>query len=179
MYHKTKFEFRYHMKLDFHRQIHYNAEGKRVVTLEGVDVCMTSWRHIAGVSKLTFHQFKGYAARGERAQPHGNMGIQKTRKHTLQAVATLKCILKKLVDHMPHRTHTLPSREKVVSKVLPATFLWKEILPKVNVANIVFGLKEESASNISKIGKLNFREYCVKKPGDNFARCAVCDRFYA
>jgi len=96
----------------------------------------------------------------------------------LQAIATLKCVLEKSANHMPHHMHTLPFGEKMVSKVLSATFLWKETLPEVNAANVVFGLKEVSTSNINKIKKLNFPKYCVKKLEDNFARCAVCDRFY-
>ena len=42
---------------------------------------------------------------------------------------------------MPHRTHTLLSGEKVVSKVLPASLKWKDTIPEVNAANAVFGLK--------------------------------------
>lgn len=57
--------------------------------------------------------------------------------------------------------------------VLPANFTWKETTPQVNAANVVFGLKEVSASNIRK---MNFPHYSAKKPGDNFARCAKCDR---
>ena len=36
-----------------------------VVTMEGIDVCLSAWRHIAGVSESTFHRFQGYAAKGE------------------------------------------------------------------------------------------------------------------
>ena len=83
MYRDTTFEFHYHIKLDVHRQVHRNAEGKRVVTVEGIDVCLSAWRHIAGVSESTFHRFQGYAAKGESAQPHGNARTMKPRKHTL------------------------------------------------------------------------------------------------
>lgn len=44
------------MKLDVHRQVHRNSEGKRVVTVEGIDVCMAAWRHISGVPESTFHR---------------------------------------------------------------------------------------------------------------------------
>ena len=165
------------MKLDVHRQVHWNAEGKKVVIVEGIDVCLSAWRHIVGVSESTFHRFQGYAAKGESAQPHGNAGTLKPRKHTLQAVATLECVLEKEVDHMPHRTHILPSRGKVVSKVFPASFKWKDTILGVNTANAVFGLKGVSVSNISRIRKRKFPEYNAKKPGDNFAQCAKCDRF--
>ena len=177
MYRDTTFKFQYHIKLDVHRQVHLNVEGKRVVTMEGIDVCLSGWWHIAGVSDSTFHCFQGYAAKGESAQPHGNAGSKKPRKHTLQATATLQCLLEKETDHMSHRAHTLPSREKVVSKVLLATFKWKETISKVNAANVVFGLKEVSVLNISRTRKKKFPEYNTKKPGDNFTRCAKCDRF--
>ena len=177
MYRDTTFEFCYHMKLDVHRQVHWNVEGKKVVTLEGIDVCLSTWRHIAGVSESTFHRFQGYAAKGESAQPHGNAGMLKPWKHTLQVVATLECALEKEADHMPHRTHTLLSGEKVVSKVLFASFKWKDTIAGVNAANAVFGLKGVSVSNISRIRKRKFPKYNAKKPGDNFAQCAKCDRF--
>ena len=177
MYRDTTFKFRYHVKLDVHQQVHVNVEGKRVVTMEGIDVCLSAWRHITGVSDSTFHRFQGYAAKGESAQPHGNVGSEKPQKHTLQVAATLQCVLEKKADHMPHRAHTLPSGEKVVSKVLPAIFKWKETIPEVNAANAIFGLKEVSVSNISRIRKKKFPEYNTKKPEDNFARCVKCDRF--
>jgi len=167
------------MKLDVHQQIHCDAQSKRMITMEGIKVCMTVWRQISGTSESTVYLFQEYAARGDRAPLHGNLRIQKTQKHTLQAIATLKCVLDKLVDYMPYCMHTLPSIEKVVSKVLPTTFLWKETLLKVNATNVVFALKEVSTSNINNMKKLNFREYCVKKLRDNFACCAICDRFYA
>jgi hypothetical protein len=90
------------MKLDVHRQVHRDAQGKRVVRVEGTDVCMAAWRHISGVSESTFHRFQGFAAIGEQAQPHGNLGKLKPQKHTLQATATLKAVLEKQADHMPH-----------------------------------------------------------------------------
>ena len=52
---------------------------------------------------------------------------------------------------MPHRTRTLKSGEKVVSKVLPATFQWKDQIPVINEVNAAFGLKGVSVSNMSKI----------------------------
>ena len=177
MYRDTTFEFCYHMKLDVHRQVHRNGEGRNVVTVERIDVYLSAWRHIAGVSKSTFHRFQGYTAKGESTQPHGNAGTMKPRKHTLQATTTLECALEKEADHMLHRTHTLLSGEKVVYKVLPASFKWKDTIPEVNAANAVFGLKGVLVSNISRIRKRKFPEYNAKKPGDNFARSAKCDRY--
>ena len=39
----------------------------------------------------------------------------------------------------------------MVSKVLPATWKWKDTIPEVNEVNTLFGLKEVSLSNLSKI----------------------------
>ena len=80
---------------------------------------------------------------------------------------------------MPHRTCTTKSREKVVSMILPATFQWKDQIPKLNEANAAFGLKEVSSLNLSKIKGSRFPEYNVKRPRDNFVRCATCDKYKA
>ena len=77
---------------------------------------------------------------------------------------------------MPHRTWSLKAGEKVVSKILPASFQWKDQLKKFNNTNAAFGLKEISTSNLSKIRSTNFSKFDVKKAGDNFARCATCDK---
>ena len=78
---------------------------------------------------------------------------------------------------MPHCTRTTKSGEKVVSMILPATFQWKDQIPKLNEANAAFGLREVSSSNLSKIRGSRFPEYDVKRPGDNFARCGTCDKY--
>jgi hypothetical protein len=79
---------------------------------------------------------------------------------------------------MSYRSQTLTSSKKVVSKVLPATWKWKESIPKIDIVNSAFGLKDVLISNLSKIWKLNFPEYDAKKPGDNFSHCFICDRLY-
>jgi hypothetical protein len=72
----------------------------------------------------------------------------------------------------------LSSGEKVVSKVVPATWKWKESIPELNTVNNAFGLQNVSISSLNKIRKLNFPEYDTKKPGDNFARCSTYDRLH-
>jgi len=60
--------------------------------------------------------------------------------------------------------------------ILPSTFQWKDQMAKINATNAAFGLKEVSTLNLSKIRSTRFPEFDVKKPGDNFARCAKCDK---
>jgi hypothetical protein len=140
MYRRTEYEFKNHLKLDVHQQIHMNVEGCRVVTLEEEEVCLAAWRHIMGVSETTFYRYVGYAAEERLAQKHGNSGLLKPRAHTMQATTTLRCILDRSANHMPHRSRTLVSSEKVVSKVLPTTWKWKESIPELNTMNSAFSL---------------------------------------
>ena len=165
------------MKTEVHRVVHRDARGRKMVTVEGISVCMRAWMHISGVPQATFYRYQAYARANREASEHGNTGLAKPRKHTQQATATLKCILEKEADHMPHRTRTTKSGEKVVSMILPATFQWKDQIPKLNEANAAFELKEVSSSNLSKIRGSRFPKYDVKRPGDNFARCGTCDKY--
>ena len=63
--------------------------------------------------------------------------------------------------------------------MLPATWKWKESIPKLNTVDSPLGLKDVSKSNLSKIRKLNFPEYDAKKPRDNFACCCTCNRLHS
>jgi hypothetical protein len=56
------------------------------------------------VLETTFYCYAGYAAQGRLAQKYKNTNLLKPREHTVQATATLRCILDRLEDHMPHRT---------------------------------------------------------------------------
>src|SRR5579875_536656 len=77
MYEKTTVQFRNHIKLDVHRQLHKNVAGQNVVTFEGIDVCPFAWMKIMGVSSSTFYRNAKYAAAGHEAQFHGNTGLRK------------------------------------------------------------------------------------------------------
>ena len=131
---------------------------------------------IAGVAESTFYRYVKFMKASREARDHGNTRLLKPREHIQQAIASLKCILDREADHMPHRTQSLKAGEKVVSKILLASFQWKDQLKKLNNSNAAFGLKEISTLNLSKIKSTKFLEFDVKKAGDNFARCATCDK---
>ena len=156
-----------------------NAQGCRVLILEGEDVYLVAWKHIMGVLETTIYRYAGYASEGRPVQKHGNCGLLKPWAYTVQATMTLRCILDRFADHMPHRSRTLASSEKVVSKVLLTTWKWKDSMPELNIVNSAFGLKDVSISHLSKIMKMNFPEYDAKKLGDNFARCSTYDRLHS
>ena len=131
------------------------------------------------VPESTFYRYMKFASQDEVAQLHGNTGLRKPRSHTVQATATLRCILERSADHMPHRTRVLSTGDTVVAKVLPPTWRWKEAIPELNEVNSSFGLREVSLSNLSKIRRRSFEEYDAKRPGDNFARCSSCDKYHS
>jgi hypothetical protein len=110
------------------------------------------------------------------ADQHGNVGTAKPRIHTLQATATLWLLLEQLADHMPHKTRTLETGEKVVSKRLPSSWWWKDSLPELNIVNAQLGLNKVSPSGLSRIRSQSFAKYSTKSRGDNFAGCVLCDK---
>jgi hypothetical protein len=69
----------------------------------------TTWQLLMGVSWATFFRYVEATASGDRTRHHGNFGSKKPREHTVQAIATLRCLLEKSGDHMPHRLTTLPT----------------------------------------------------------------------
>ena len=90
MYVGTTFQFWCHLKLDIHRQSRIDHDGRKVVTLEGVDVCHQAWRLIIDVPESTFFQYAKHASKNMVAQMHGNTGLWKPRPHTVHATATLR-----------------------------------------------------------------------------------------
>ena len=177
MYNQSTFKFIAYMKTNVHWLVHRDAHGQRIMMVEGINVCMHAWMHISGVPQAMFYQYQAYARANRETSKHGNTGLAKPRKHTQQATSTLKCILKKEADQMPHRTCTTKFGEKMVSMILLATFQWKDQIPKFNEANATFGLREVSSSNLSKIKGSRFPEYNVKRLGNNFVRCGTCDKY--
>ena len=176
MYLGTSVQFRRHIKLDVHRQFHVDTNRRNVVTLEGTDVCPAAWQLIMGVSETSFYKHANDAAAGVAAQPHGNSGKRKPRGHTIVATAALRVILNRNADHMPHLSRVLPSGETTVAKILPANFKWKDQIPAIDAHLSECGLPNISPSGLSKVRKLHFSDYNAKRPGDNFARCSVCDQ---
>ena len=130
-----------------------------------------------GVNSSTFYHNAKFAAATHAAQNHRNTGLCKPRSHTVVATATLGATLDRHADHMLHKTRVLPFGEKVVAKVLPSDFKWKDQIPLVDEHLANYGLLPLSASNLSKIRRFSYPEYYIKKPGDNFARCSTCDDF--
>ena len=139
-----------------------------MIMLEGIDVCPVAWYTIMGISKLTYYRWKVNSNNGLLAEHHGNVGTVKPRSYTLQATATLRLMLEQTTDHMPHHMITIETGEKVVSKCLPSSWQWKDLLSEINIVNVQFGLNKVSLSGLSRIWNKSFREYSLKSRGDSF-----------
>jgi hypothetical protein len=141
MWRDSDVRLRTHVKLDIHRQFHNDGNGNRVITLEDINVYSIAWQLIMGVSRATSFRYVEVATSGHRARHHGNYGSKKPREHTVQAIATLRYMLEKSANHMPHRSTTMPTGETVVTKTLPSSFKWKDTLPALNSINSCLELK--------------------------------------
>ena len=97
-----------------------------------------------GVLESTFYRYAKYVSQNMVVQLHGNSGLRKPREYTIQATAIVRCILEKFADHIPHRSCVLSYDDKVVTKVLPATWKWKDTIRKLNEVKASFRLKEVS-----------------------------------
>ena len=143
-------------KLEVHGNMHFNAKGRKVVTLENIEVCCTAWYIIHAVSKAEFYGFQNYLLQGQCSWFHGNFGTKKPRVATLQVAATLSTIIMPLADAMPYKTRTLPSGENVVQMVLPTGTKWKNILMDVNEIGEKTGCGPISLSKLSVIKNQQF-----------------------
>ena len=127
---------RKHRQLDVHKKIHRDADGRDMITLEGMEVCPKAWTTIIGVHRSSFYRYKANALIGKRAEHQENLGTKKPRTHTLQATATLRTVLESTADHMPHKSQTKEDGEKVIAMSLPLSFHWNSTLSEINAANL-------------------------------------------
>ena len=82
MYRNSTFKHRAFMKTDVHRHIHEDARRKKMVTIEGINVCLRAWMLIAGVAESTFYRYLNFMKANREARDHGNTGLLKPREHT-------------------------------------------------------------------------------------------------
>ena len=173
MHVKGSVYFRKHRQLDVHKQIHRDANGRDMITLEGMEVCPKAWTTIMGVHRSSFYRYKANALIRKRAEQHGNLGTKKPQTHTLQATATLRTMLESTANHMPQKSQTKEDKEKVVAMSLPLSFHWSSTLSEINVANLQLGLKEVSRTSLSRIHRESFSKFSSKKRGDNSLNVAI------
>ena len=82
MYNRSTFKFRAHIKTNVYKSIHISSEGRKMVIVEGISVCMWAWMFISSVPESTFYRYQEYARKSREAVDHGNIGLLKLRMHT-------------------------------------------------------------------------------------------------
>ena len=75
-------------------------------------VYLHAWMHIAEVPQAIFYSYQIHNAQGCQTKPHGKSDILRPWNDTVQATATLRCILENFEDHIQHSLQTLKSRER-------------------------------------------------------------------
>ena len=48
------------MKTDVHSHIYEDARRRKMVTIEGINVCSHAWMFIAGVAESTFYRYLNF-----------------------------------------------------------------------------------------------------------------------
>ena len=135
--HLQSFQVKCTKNLEVHKAMHIGVQtGKKVITVEGIDVCARGWRILHNISLRTFHRYAAKARANVRGGPHGNFNRTKKRTSTIQAIESLRPLLEAKADQMPHLSCTLPTGKKVCLKVLPAGTEWKLLLATVNEVRI-------------------------------------------
>jgi hypothetical protein len=71
---------------------------------------------------------------------------------------------------------TLETKEKVVSKCLSTSWLWKDSLPKLNIINAQLGLSKVFPNGLSRISNNSFLDNSTKSGSDNFAWYSQYDK---
>ena len=91
-------------KLEVHCNIHMDGQGRKMVTLENVEVCCKAWYIIRVVSKAGFYRFQYYSSQGQCSRFHGSFSTKKLKEATCQAAMTLSTIIFPFIDVMSHKT---------------------------------------------------------------------------
>jgi len=120
-YYLKSFEDRREYGIAVGSQIH-NFDGdqnRRIITLEGADVCITAWYLIHEISKSTYHGYMIKYKDGVVLGMHGNKGIKQLRIGTIQVTGTMKAIIDENVDQMPHQICGIEHGRMDTLKFLP------------------------------------------------------------
>jgi hypothetical protein len=123
----------YSSPFESRREIAYAVQGqlhsvpgrtKKYITMAGNDVCENAWYIIHGVSRSAYHNYKGAARGGFCNGSHGNTGMSRPRRRTIQAEANLMTIISGNADRMPNDFRCIGGSRVNNVLVLPCTLNW-------------------------------------------------------
>ena len=83
------------------------VKHKKFITLANCEVCENASYIIHGLSRSAFFLYKSATKAGSVSGCHGNLGILRSRTHTIQAEAKMTTIIKATTDRMPNLTQEI------------------------------------------------------------------------
>ena len=115
-------------------QIHFfdGNPNFKVITLEGMEVCIPGWYIIHGISKSAYHTYALMYKEGVLLEDHGNKRVKRPRVGTVQATGSMKSIIDESTDQMPHQMRGIGNRRMDTLKYLPAGNNWKRVRTDAN-----------------------------------------------
>ena len=107
-------------------------ENRKVITLDGMEVCIPAWYIIHGISKSAYHTYALMYKEGVLSGDHGNKGVKRPRVGTVQATGTMKAIIDENADQMPHQMRGIGHGRMDTLKYLSAGHNWKRVRTDAN-----------------------------------------------
>ena len=104
----------------------------KVITLDGMEVCVPAWYIIHGISKSAYHTYAAMYKGGVLSGDHGNKGVKRPRVGTVQATGTMKSIIDESTDQMPHQMRDISNGRMDTLKYLLAGKNWKRVRRNAN-----------------------------------------------
>ena len=105
--------------------------ARKLITLDGVDVCQTAWWKVHGVSRATYMVYRRKSRIDFVCSVHGKVGFLRPRKH-VQAEASMQFVIRMNADLMLHKMKSLGVGRQDVRMVLPSDLNWKRMQEDVN-----------------------------------------------
>ena len=99
----------------------------KYITLEGVEVCGTTWYIIHGIPKSTYHNYIKKYHEGMVSGALENKRIKQPRIGTVQAMGTMAAIIHDNTDLMPHQMHGIGNGRVDTLKFFPVGKNWKRV----------------------------------------------------
>jgi hypothetical protein len=100
---------------------------KKFITLANRDVYENAWYIIHGLSRSAFFLYKSAAKAESVSGCRGNLGVLKSRAHSIQTKANMMTIINETVDMMPNLTREIGEKGVDNLKILSLAYNWDHI----------------------------------------------------
>jgi hypothetical protein len=152
-------------------QLHdFPGKRKKFITLANCDVCENAWYIIHGLSRSAFFLYKSAVRIGSVSGCHGNLGVLRSRAHTIQAKANMMTIMNDTTDRMPNATREIGQKRVDNLKILPSAYNWDHIRVASNHVSL---LELSPMTALNSLITVSSRCRC-RLSANTFSRCIPC-----